>query len=112
MAFAYEGVFGDLRSAEPGVNLIVWFIYTAPWVAPAIILSPVIHFAVYIIAKRFSLRGARWTALILSPMLLSMAMLALWGAENFTVSFIAPVVIAGLVYGGIISIYDNDMNDG
>ena len=110
VAFTYEGLFGDLNSAEPGVNPVFWFIYTAPWVAPAIILAPVIHIAVWGVTNRHSRRAARWTAVVLSPIFLSLAMLTLWGTENFTAAFISPIVVAGLVYGGIFRIYDNDIN--
>jgi Na+-driven multidrug efflux pump len=44
------------------------------------------------------------------PLFLSLAMPTLWGTENFTVAFISPLMVAGLVYGGIFRIHDNNLN--
>ncbi|MBT3979981.1 MAG: hypothetical protein HOE90_01435 [Bacteriovoracaceae bacterium] len=106
VGFIQEGVFGDLSSTEPGFNPILWLIYTAPWVSPAVILSPIIHIVVQSISKRSFLTVARLSAVILSPLLFSLAMLVLWGVRNFTVDSIFPIVIAGFVYGGIFRIHD------
>lgn len=106
-ALGLEYVFGDLSSAEPGLNPIFWLIYTAPWVAPAIILTPVIHILIWFVFRRSSLVTARLAACILSPVLFSLSMLALWGSKNFTIKFIFPIAIAGLVYGGVFRIAEN-----
>jgi len=106
-ALLFECVFGDLRSAEPGSNPVFWLIYTAPWVAPAIILTPVIHIVVRFVSQQSSHVMARLAACILSIVLFLLSMLVLWGPKNLTIDFIFPIAIAGLVYGGVFRIAGN-----
>ena len=80
-ALVFESVFGDLRSAEPGSNPVFWLIYTAPWVAPAIILTPIIHIVIRFVSQRSSRVIARLAALILSIVLFSQFLLVLWGPK-------------------------------
>ena len=106
-ALLFESMFGDLRSAEPGSNPVFWLIYTAPWVAPAVILTPVIHIAIWFVSQRSSRVTARLAACIISVVFFSLFMLVLWGPKNFTIDFIFPIAIAGLVYGGVFQIAGN-----
>ena len=108
VSMVMEGVLGDLVAKAPewhvGWNPIMWFIVTAPWLIPTVVVVPVLHFLGRGLRKRISPGRVRGIMVIASPVLLSVAVLVLWGPHNFQLDFGLPVVLSGLVYGAVLRI--------
>jgi hypothetical protein len=84
-----------------GWNPFLWWIMTAPWLLPAILAVPALHFLGKWSASRFSRSRARRLLLGAAPALFLVIILVLWGPENFRLSFVLPVAISGFLYGAV-----------
>ncbi len=108
VSMVMEGVLGDRVATSPewrvGWNPIMWLIMTAPWLIPTVLVVPALHFLGRGLRKRIPQGRVRGIMVIASPVLLSVAVLVLWGPHNFQLDFALPVVLSGLVYGAVFRI--------
>jgi uncharacterized membrane protein len=104
------GVLGDRVHTSPdwkiGWNPILWFIMTAPWLVPTVVIVPVLYFLAREISRRHSRTTARRALLGASPALFLLAVLLLYGPDNFQWDLILPVGLAGLLFGAMQRIPD------
>ena len=85
-----------------GWNPVLWFIVTAPWLLPTVLLVPVLHFLGKAAVRRFARPFARVILMMSSVILFMAALLILWGWENFQWDFVLPVVTAAWLYGALL----------
>ena len=105
VSMVLAAVLGD-RVVSPagwsiGWNPVLWFIVTAPWLLPTVVIVPVLHFLGKGAASRFSRPVVRAFLLGASPTLFMLAVLVLWGPENFRWEFVLPVATSGVLYGAL-----------
>jgi hypothetical protein len=74
---------------------------TAPWLVPTVVIVPLLYILAKVIVRRFSRPVARGFLLGASPALILLAVLILYGPDNFSWDFILPVAVAGLLYGAM-----------
>jgi hypothetical protein len=84
-----------------GWNPLLALIVTAPWLIPTVLVVPLLHILGSCAANRFSLPKARGVLLGASPAAFTVAVLILWGPQNFRLEFVLPVVISGVLYGAL-----------
>lgn len=82
-----------------GWNPVLWFIMTAPWLLPTVVVVPVLHMLGLFLVGRRPHWNLRLAVAIASPALFSAAVLGLWGPDNFRVDLVLPVVVSAVVYG-------------
>lgn len=89
---------------EVGWNPVLALVLTAPWLAPAVLVVPLLHWLAAALAARFSRRTARAALLGASPALFLATVGVLWGPQNFRLELGLPVAAAGLAFGGVLRI--------
>lgn len=108
VSMVLAGVMGDPADVADewyvGWSPILWFIMTAPWLLPTVLVVPILHFLGRALAKRTSPRSARSVVLVASPVLFLLAVLGLWGPHNLEIDFVFPVLAAAFVYGAVLRI--------
>ena len=108
VSMVLTGVLGESVQTSPdwdiGWNPILWLIMTAPWLLPTILAVPLLHLLGKGVAKGFSRPLARRILLGASPVLFMVCVLIEWGPDNFTLEFVLPVAVSGLLYGGLLRI--------
>jgi len=91
---------------EIGWNPILWFIMTAPWLVPIVVIVPLLYFLAKIVTRRSSRSVARCVLLGATPALFLVAILIINGPDNFSWEFALPVGVSGLLFGAIQRIPD------
>ncbi len=84
-----------------GWNPVLALIITAPWLIPTVVVVPLLHILGSSVANRFSLPVARGVLLGVSPAVFMLAVLILWGPQNFRLEFALPVAISGVFYAAL-----------
>ncbi len=91
---------------EIGWNPILWFIMTAPWLVPIVVIVPLLYFLARVVTRRSSRSVARRVLLAATPALFMGALLIIYGPDNFSWEFALPVCVSGLLFGAMQRIPD------
>jgi hypothetical protein len=108
VSMVLAAVLGDRVPSSPqwqaGWNPLLWLIMTAPWLLPTAFVVPLLHMLARTLRRRLPSMQARLTFVAASTLLFLLAVLALWGVANLTVSFALPVVVSAAAYGFVFRI--------
>ena len=91
---------------EIGWNPILWFIMTAPWLVPVVVVVPLLYFLARVVTRRSSRSVARCVLLGATPALFLVAILIIYDQGNFSWEFTVPVGVSGLLFGAMQRIPD------